>query len=179
MSTNESNNIARVVAEMSAATTSRSDRDWKKAQKAAQQERIDEQVEAARLVAKETLDERDRRWREYNDFEPRQNEQFPVPRVCDGGLRLRPRRVRLRHGRSPRRTSRHPASAGRRLTPAVMVLQLRKPRRRLTGRLRQTAAHHTATTTRSESCWRSGTKNKPAMALRLRVRATTNCPVAR
>jgi hypothetical protein len=67
MSTNESNNIARVVAEMSAATTSRSDRDWKKAQKAAQQERIDEQVEAARLVAKETLDERDQRWREYND----------------------------------------------------------------------------------------------------------------
>lgn len=57
--------LADIVAEMQASTTARSDRDWQKAQKAAQQSRIDEDVEAARRVAIATLDERDRRDREW------------------------------------------------------------------------------------------------------------------
>jgi hypothetical protein len=55
------NNIARVVAEMSATATARTDRDWKAAEKAAQRERIDEEAEVAKRSAIEVLNERDRR----------------------------------------------------------------------------------------------------------------------
>jgi hypothetical protein len=53
--------IADIVKEMSASTTARSDRDWKAAEKAARNERIDEQAAVAKRVATETLNENDRR----------------------------------------------------------------------------------------------------------------------
>jgi hypothetical protein len=58
--------IKNIVAEMSGKETSRLVLERAKAETAARKERADEQVEAARLVAKETLDERDRRWRAYS-----------------------------------------------------------------------------------------------------------------
>ena len=111
MATNESNNIADIVAEMSAASNSRSDRDWKKAQKAAQQERIDEQVEAARRATETLGRTRPALARDRNEIgTPRRHERrSSIEAISASSLRLRPRRVRLRHGRSPRRTSRHPA----------------------------------------------------------------------
>ena len=54
-------NVARVVAEMSASTRSRTEHDWKAAEKAARDGRIDEQAAVAKRVATETLNENDRR----------------------------------------------------------------------------------------------------------------------
>jgi hypothetical protein len=53
--------IADIVKEMSASTIAQNGRDWQKAQKAAQQERIDEEAEIAKRAAVEVLNERDRR----------------------------------------------------------------------------------------------------------------------
>jgi hypothetical protein len=65
MAKDEIDNIARVVAEMSASTKARTDHDWKKAQKAAQQSRINEEAEVARRAAVATLNEKDRRERDW------------------------------------------------------------------------------------------------------------------
>jgi hypothetical protein len=65
MAKDETDNIARVVAEMSASTKARTDHDWKKAQKAARDQRIDDDAEIAKRSAIAVLDEkdaRDRRW---------------------------------------------------------------------------------------------------------------------
>jgi hypothetical protein len=53
--------IADIVAEMSAGTSARSDHDWKAAEKAARDGRVNEQVEVAKAVARATLDEQARR----------------------------------------------------------------------------------------------------------------------
>jgi hypothetical protein len=60
-------NIAEIIQEMSGKTSEKYERERQKAHKAAEKERVDEEVEAARRVAVATLDERDKRWREYND----------------------------------------------------------------------------------------------------------------
>jgi hypothetical protein len=57
--------IADIVNEMSTSANARTDHDWKKQQKAAQQSRIDEEAEVAKRAAVEVLNERDRRDRAW------------------------------------------------------------------------------------------------------------------
>ena len=59
--------LADVIQEMSGKTSERYERERQRAQKAAEKERVNDEVEAAKRVAVATLDERDKRWREYND----------------------------------------------------------------------------------------------------------------
>jgi hypothetical protein len=54
-------NIADIVKQMSDSTRSQPQHDWKAQQKAARDERIDEQAAVARRVAAETINENDRR----------------------------------------------------------------------------------------------------------------------
>jgi hypothetical protein len=65
MATND--NIDRIVREMSSASNARDVIERAKAETTARKERISEQAEAAQLVAKETLDERDRRDQQWCD----------------------------------------------------------------------------------------------------------------
>jgi hypothetical protein len=53
--------IADIVKDMSASTNARTDHDWKKQQKAARDQRIDDDAEIAKRSAIAVLDERDRR----------------------------------------------------------------------------------------------------------------------
>jgi hypothetical protein len=82
--------VARVVAEMSASTTARTDRDWKAAEKVARQEQIAAEAEADKRSANAMLDvqeERNRKFRYSN-----------LGTLSDGELR---RLIRNDHGFEP------------------------------------------------------------------------------
>jgi hypothetical protein len=65
MAKDETGNIARLVAEMSASTHPQPQADWKKQEKAARDGRVTEQVEVAQRVAEATLNLKDKRDREW------------------------------------------------------------------------------------------------------------------
>jgi isoleucyl-tRNA synthetase len=65
MAAKDETTIADIVKQMSDSTRSQPQADWKKQQATARQERIDEEAEVARRAAVATLNEKDRRERDW------------------------------------------------------------------------------------------------------------------